>query len=81
MLDKTESMKWIPTNKVLPKKNVRVLLFTTSGICIGSLTEYSWQYQDYMCHYLGTNADVTHWMPLPDEPLCEEELTNENRDD
>jgi len=66
-------MKWISVKERLPEIDKPVLVFRGYDISIASVFEYTdgekfWRHEatDNNC------PNVTHWMPLPKEPLSNE---------
>lgn len=76
-------MKWISVKDKLPEQSGRYLIYDGDGHmydcefdeCIGDNGEFGfWQahYDPYTLGYVDsdwiTNENVTHWMPLPEDP-------------
>ena len=67
-----EQPRWIPVAERLPEDDDDVLIMSSGSISMGYYSIYNEYWADYINVY---NSDVTHWMPLPEEP---KEDANEN---
>lgn len=66
---------WISVKYSLPGENERVLVAYEDGICSAKLMFDIWQ-SDPLGSYAGDGCifHVTHWMPLPDLPIDQEDV-------
>ena len=69
--DKSELGSWISVKDELPKPIERVLAFDNGGLGVLSAI-WSSNGNWYLEGDLDVNANVTHWMPLPEPPKCQQ---------
>ena len=89
ILDEVAKPQWIPVTERLPEKDIEVLVFAEgkiegffgdTAIAISKRYDFKiftdsegvevWQSP---CQYFLTDYEITHWMPLPEQPGQKEE--------
>lgn len=69
LLLSTLSNMWANADKVLPNKDMRVIVYATSIHTKDRSVEVAdFQYSDGEFYIGGRSARVSHWMPLPPPP-------------
>lgn len=75
-------MEWISIKEKLPRPLENVMVYSKSqGVWLGFYEPNIYDVENNTSFYLrddlGLYCDITHWMPLPEEP--EEELSEEEK--
>lgn len=64
--------RWIPVTEQLPEDDVEVLTRRATGMSVESRCGFGWVYDEYNGRW-----EVTHWMPLPQPPIKEQNRARE----
>ena len=59
---------WIPAERELPDSDKTVLVYATDGPPVGVWLAYYLVETEEWRYVNGSDAEVTHWMPLPEPP-------------
>ncbi len=66
--DKRHRMIWVERRKRLPEEGARVMVCHTPMHVIDIATKEGPRWMVYPGGFAIDNKDVSHWMPLPDDP-------------